>query len=55
MEFLNLVLLFVAGYLVWRRPERERLAYGLLVTSAIYTAVLFLISTRVAILPPFNY
>ena len=46
VEFLNLILIFTAGYLVWRRPEREPLAFGLLVASALLTAALFLIGTR---------
>jgi multisubunit Na+/H+ antiporter MnhC subunit len=55
VEFLNLILIFTAGYLVWRRPERERLAFGLLVASAVITVTLFLIGTRTSILPPMNY
>lgn len=55
MEFVNFLIIFAAGYLVFRRPERERLAYGLLVTSVLLTAALFLIGTRTSILPPFNY
>jgi heme A synthase len=55
MEFLNFVLIFVAGWLVWRRPERERLAFGLLVASAIVMAALFAIGTRTSLLPPVNY
>jgi hypothetical protein len=55
MEFLNLLLIFTAGWLVWRRPARERLAFGLLVTSALLTMTLFLIGTRTSVLPPFNY
>jgi hypothetical protein len=55
VEFLNFLLIFVAGYLVLRKPERERLAFALLVTSGILTAALFLIGTRTSVLPPFNY
>lgn len=33
MEFANLVLIFLAGWLVLRKPEKERLAFGLLVVS----------------------
>ena len=33
MEFANLVVIFVAGWLVLRRPEKERLAFGLLAVS----------------------
>jgi len=55
VEFLNFLIIFAAGYLVLRRPERERLAYGLLVTSALLAGSLFFIGTRTSILPPFNY
>jgi tryptophan-rich sensory protein len=55
VEMLNFVLIFVSGYLVWRRPEREGLAFGLLVASVLLTFTLFLIGTRTSILPPFNY
>ena len=55
VEFLNFVLIFTAGYLVLRRPERERLAFGLLVTSSLLMAALFLIGARGSILPGLNY
>jgi len=55
VEFLNFVLIFIAGYLVLRRPERERLAFGLLVTSSLLMAALFLIGARGSILPGLNY
>lgn len=55
MEFLNFVLIFTAGYVMLRRPERERLAFGLLVTSSLLVAALFLIGARGSILPGMNY
>ena len=55
MEFLNFILILTAGYLVLRRPERERLAFGLLVASCVLMAALFLIGARGAILPGLNY
>jgi hypothetical protein len=55
VEFLNFVLIFATGYLVLRRPERERLAFGLLVTSCLLMATLFLIGARGSILPGLNY
>lgn len=55
VEFLNFVLIFTAGYLVLRRPERERLAFGLLVTCCLLMATLFLIGARGSILPGLNY
>jgi hypothetical protein len=55
VEFLNLLVICTAGFLIWRRPERERLAFGLLVTSVLLTITLFLIGTRTSILPGMNY
>ena len=55
MEFLNFVLILAIGWLVVRHPDRERLAFGLLVTSAVLMAAVFYLGTRTAVLPPFNY
>lgn len=55
MEFLNLVLIFAAAWLVVRRPEKERLAFSLFVASAVLTVVLFTMATRSSILPGVNY
>jgi hypothetical protein len=55
VEFLNFVLIIAAGYLVLRRPQRERLAFGLLVASTVLMATLFLIGARGSILPGLNY
>ncbi len=55
VEFLNFILIFTAGYLVLRRPERERLAFRLLVVSSVLMATLFLIGARGSILPGLNY
>lgn len=54
MEFMNFVIILVAGWLVWRRPERERLAFGLLVASFLLTALLFLIGTHTSLVPRVN-
>ena len=55
MEFLNFLLILAAGYLTLRRPERERLAFGLFVASALLSVTLFLIGTKTSLLPPLNY
>jgi hypothetical protein len=55
VEFLNFVLIVATGCLVLRRPERERLAFGLLVTSSLLMAALFLIGARGSVLPGLNY
>ena len=55
MEFLNLVIMFIAAFLLLRHPEKERLAFGLLVTSVVLMVVLFSIATRTSLLPGMNY
>jgi uncharacterized membrane protein len=54
MEFLNFLLILCAAWLVWRRPQRERLAFGLLITSCILMAILFLIGTHGSLVPGVN-
>jgi peptidoglycan/LPS O-acetylase OafA/YrhL len=54
MEFLNFLIILAAGWLLWRRPEKERLAFGLLVTSCLLTLLLFFIGTHTSIVPGVN-
>lgn len=54
MEFLNFLIIVYAGWLVWRRPERERLAFTLLVVSCVIMALLFLIGTHTSFVPGVN-
>jgi len=54
MEFLNFLLILWAAWLVWRRPERERLAFTLLLVSCLLMAVLFLIGTHTSLVPGVN-
>jgi hypothetical protein len=55
MEFANLTLIFIASWLVWKKPGKENVAFALLVTSAVLTAFLFFLGTRSSILPPVNF
>ena len=55
MEFLNFVLVLTTAVLVLRKPDKERTAFALLVTSLLLMAFLFLVGTRGSILPPLNY
>jgi hypothetical protein len=55
VEFLNLVLIFITAALVLRKPERERLAFTLLVTSVVLMVFLFSVGTRTGLLPGVNY
>lgn len=54
MEFLNFFLILCAAWLVWRRPERERLAFRILIASCVLMAVLFLIGTHTSFVPGVN-
>jgi heme A synthase len=55
VELLNFLLVFAAAVIVWRRPERERLAWRLLVASVLLLVFLFLVGTRTSLLPGVNY
>lgn len=55
MEFLNLCLIFFTAFLVWRRPEKERLARRLLIVSLVLMVLLFMLGTRTSLLPGVNY
>jgi hypothetical protein len=55
VEFLNLVLIFVIGWLVFRKPDKERLAFRLLVISVLLMVFLFSVATRTTLLPGVNY
>lgn len=54
MEFLNFLIILWAGWLLWRRPEQERLAFGLLMASAALMALLFFHGTRGSLVPGVN-
>jgi lipopolysaccharide export LptBFGC system permease protein LptF len=55
VEFLNLVLIFITAYLVLRRPDKERLAFRILIASVLLMVFLFSMATRTALLPGVNY
>ena len=55
MELLNFVLIFTAAYLLLRKPEKERLAFRLLVASTLLMVLLFSIGTKTGLLPGVNY
>lgn len=54
MEFLNFLIILAAGWLVWKKPRRERLAFGLLVASCLIMMGLFLIGTHTSFVPGVN-
>jgi heme O synthase-like polyprenyltransferase len=55
VEFLNLVVIFLTACLVLRKPQKERLAFGLFVFSVLFMVFLFAVATRTGILPGVNY
>ncbi len=55
MEFLNFIVIFVAGYLVWRKPEKEKLAFRLLLLSLALLVYGFFVGSRTSILPGVNF
>ena len=54
MEFLSFLLILWAAWLVWRRPEKERLAFGLLIVSCLLMALLFFVGTHTSLVPGLN-
>jgi hypothetical protein len=54
MEFLNLLLILWAAWLVWRRPHKERLAFTLLIISCLLMALGHLIGTHTSLIPGVN-
>ncbi len=54
MEFLDFLIIFAAAWLVWRRPERQRLAFGLLIAGCLLMALLFFIGTHTSLAPGVN-
>jgi len=55
VEFLNLVLILVAALLVLRKPDKERVAFRMLVVSSLLMVFLFTLATRSGLLPGLNY
>lgn len=55
MEFLTFILIFTTAWILWRRPERERLATRLLVVSILLMVFLFTLGTHTSLLPGLNY
>ncbi len=54
MEFLNFLLIVWTAWLLWRRPERERLAFRLLVISCLLMALCFFIGSHGSLVPGVN-
>jgi hypothetical protein len=55
VEFLNLILMLTVALLLFRKPERERTAFRILVVSCVLMVFLFTLATRTGMLPGVNY
>lgn len=55
MEFLNFLLMLAAAWIVLRAPDKEKVAFRLLVTSIVLMILVFCLATRTALLPGLNY
>jgi len=54
MEFLNFLIILWAAWLLWRRPEREKLAFRLLLVACALMVLLFFIGTHGSLVPGVN-
>ena len=55
MEFLELSILLFIVYLIWKKPEKEALAFKLLIGVFVLVAVVFFaIDIQFFLLPPMN-
>lgn len=55
MEFLELILLFVCAFLIYKKPQHECLAFGLLCcTAALVSFLIFALDLQYNLLPAFN-
>ena len=55
MELLILVLLAAAVWLVWRKPEKEKVAFRLFVLGAALCFVMYFIASFTSVLPFGSY
>lgn len=54
MEFLELLLIFIAIYIVWKKPEKEKLAFGLFILSWVIMVVSYVGHVSSNLLPVMN-
>lgn len=55
MEFLELLLLFLSAFIIYKKPQKEKLAFGIYVFTAFLIAFLFFaIDIQYMLLPAFN-
>jgi len=51
MEFIEYSLALIVVYLLWKKPEKERLAFGLFMVCFLMNAALFIMATAAGWLP----
>ncbi|MFG1486402.1 hypothetical protein ABMA77_10030 [Halobacteriovorax sp. RZ-1] len=55
MEFLEIILLIIAGFLVWKRPQNQKQAEKFLYSATFLMLFVWFVATKSMILPPGNY
>lgn len=51
MEFLEYLLAFLAVLLIWLKPQKEKLAFGLLIGAIVLDVVLWVIASAASWVP----
>lgn len=54
MEFVEYLLALIALFLVWKKPEKERLAFGILWVCIIADIAIWIVSSAASWLPGFT-
>ncbi|MEH0862536.1 MULTISPECIES: hypothetical protein [Halobacteriovorax] len=55
MEFLEIILLIMSAYYIWRRPQFQKRAENLLIGATFIMFFVWFVATKHMILPPGNY
>ena len=55
MELLQLSLYFIAAYLIFAKPEKEKIAYRITCLVVLSAVFIFLMATNAMLLPGVNY
>ena len=54
MEFLEYLLAFIAVLLIWFKPQKERLAFGIIAGVIAFDVVLWLVASAASWVPGFT-
>lgn len=55
MEFLILILLTLSVWLVWKKPEKEKLAFAFFVAGTAICFLMYFVASSNSLLPHMNY